>query len=67
LIGGTVFGLLAAYFYARAAEDDAAKNGFIQPNRIQTGDVIGLALAALAILRQVAELGRTPDKKQNRR
>lgn len=63
LVGGTVFGLLCAYFYTRAAEDESAKKGSLQPDRIQTRDVIGLGLAGLAILRQIAELGRTPDKK----
>lgn len=69
LIGGTLFGLVCAYFYNRAAEDDTAKNGLARPNRVQTGDMLGLGLAVLAIFRQVAELGRSPetnDKKRRR-
>ncbi|MDX2160794.1 MAG: hypothetical protein SF162_05665 [bacterium] len=68
VIGGTLFGLVAAFFYNRAAEDDTTKNHLARPNRVQTGDLLGLGLAMLAIFRQVAELGRTPeDKKQRRR
>ena len=67
VIAGTVVGVAAAYFYNRAAEDDTIKNGLSRPNRIQTGDMLGLALALLAIFRQVAELGRTPEDKKRRR
>ena len=67
VIGGTVFGIIAAYFYTRAAADDTQKNGLQAPNRVQTGDLLGLGLAALAILRQVAELGRTPESQKRRR
>lgn len=62
---GLVFGLFAAYFYTRAAEDDASRLG--KPARVQTGEVIGLALAALAIVRQIAELGRSPESKRGKR
>ncbi|MDL1901366.1 hypothetical protein FBR02_11400 [Anaerolineae bacterium CFX9] len=62
---GLAFGLFAAYFYTRAAEDDAVRTG--KPARIQTGEVIGLGLAALAIVRQVAEMGRSPEAKRGKR
>lgn len=62
---GVVFGLFAAYFYTRAAEDDAQRLG--KPARVQTGEVIGLALAGLAIVRQIAELGRSPEAKRGKR
>ncbi len=67
VIGGTLVGLAAAFFYTRAAEDDTVKNGLVRPNRIQTGDLLGLGLALLAIFRQVAELGRSPEEKKRRR
>jgi len=67
VIGGTIFGVIAAYFYTRSATDDTVRNGLRTPNRVQTGDLIGLGLATLAILRQVAELGRTPEDKKRRR
>jgi hypothetical protein len=60
---GTVFGVLSAYLYTRAAEEDVREGG--KPNKqIQTGDLIGLGLAMLAIIRQVAELGRSPQGKR---
>ncbi len=66
LIGGIVgslVGLLAAYFYTRAAEDDVRQNGK-QRNPVSTGEIIGLGLAMLALLRQVSEMGRSESKKK---
>ena len=62
LVGG-FFGLIAAYFYSRAVEDDVRQNG-IQRNPISTGELIGLGLALLALLRQVSEMGRSAPKKK---
>jgi hypothetical protein len=59
---GSLLGLASAYMYTRAAEEDAERLG--KPKRVQTGDLLGLGLALLAIVRQVAELGKTPDKKK---
>jgi hypothetical protein len=59
---GSLLGLASAYMYTRAAEEDAERIG--KPKRVQTGDLLGLGLALLAILRQVAELGKTPEKKK---
>ena len=59
---GSILGLASAYMYTRAAEEDAERIG--RPKRVQTGDLLGLGLALLAIIRQVAELGKTPDKKK---
>jgi F0F1-type ATP synthase assembly protein I len=67
VIGGTILGVIAAYFYTRAATDDTQRTGLQSPNRVQTGDLLGLGLAILAILRQVAELGRTPDQDGKKR
>lgn len=66
LIGGLVgslLGLLAAYFYTRASEDDVRQNG-VQRNPVSTGEIIGLGLALLALLRQVSEMGRSAPKKK---
>lgn len=60
---GTVFGFVAAYLYTRAAEEDQRAGGSPQ-NRIQTGDLIGLGLALLGVVRQIAELGRSPQRKK---
>lgn len=62
---GALFGLLAALMYTRAAEEDVTRTGTLA--RIQTGDLLGMGLAALGILRQAAELGRGPDAKKRRR
>jgi hypothetical protein len=59
---GSILGLASAYMYTRAAEEDAERIG--RPKRVQTGDLLGLGLALLAILRQIAELGKTPEKKK---
>ncbi len=62
---GLLFGLLSAYMYNRAASDyGAMPDG---RNRVQTGEVLGLGLAALAMIRQVAEMGRGPEPKKGRR
>ena len=56
---GLLFGLVAAYMYSRAAEEDAATTGL--PHRASPGEMIGLGLAALAMVRQIAEMGRAPE------
>ncbi|MEQ8677620.1 MAG: hypothetical protein RLP44_13515 [Aggregatilineales bacterium] len=62
---GTVLGLVAgvvgAYLYNRAAEEDADRNGG-KPAPVQTGQLIALGLTALGLLRQITELGK-PKKK----
>ena len=60
---GSLFGLLGAYFYSRAVEDDVRQNG-AQRNPVSTGEIIGLGLAVLALLRQVSEMGRSAPKKK---
>jgi hypothetical protein len=60
-VGGALFGLVAAYLYARAAGEDAEKSG--KPRPIGTGELIGLGLAALGIARQIAELGKSQKKR----
>jgi hypothetical protein len=59
---GTLFGLIAAYLYARAAEEDAERHGG-KPEKIPTGQVLGLSLAALGLVRQITELGKPSRKK----
>jgi hypothetical protein len=62
-VAGALFGLVAAYFYSRAAEDDAIRNGN-QPNRVSTGEVLGLLVAGVAMIRQITEMGKAPTKKR---
>ncbi len=59
---GTLFGALAAYLFNRAAEEDAERNGG-KPERISTGQLITLLLAAIGVARQVSELGKSPKKR----
>ena len=60
---GSLFGLLGAYFYSRAVEVDVRQNG-TQRNPVSTGEIIGVGLAVLALLRQVSEMGRSAPKKK---
>lgn len=62
---GLLFGLVSAYMYTRAAEEDASTVGI--PHRATAGEMLGLGLAALAMVRQVAEMGRGPDDKSKKR
>lgn len=63
-MAGALFGLVSAYLYTRATEEEVVRNGG-SPNTIQTGDLLGLGLAALAMSRQVAEMGK-PQKKASK-
>ena len=58
---GTVLGLLSAYFYARAADEDATRSGS-KPRSIPTKQVLSLSLAVLGLIRQIAEMGKPPKK-----
>ncbi|MBE2182164.1 MAG: hypothetical protein IAE89_01950 [Anaerolineae bacterium] len=60
---GLLFGLLSAYFFTRTAEEDVRVIG--QPSSPKTGDLITLGLAALALIRQVAELGHDDKTTKN--
>ena len=62
VLAGSALGLMSAYLYARAAEEDADENDGV-PSSIQTGTMISLALAILGLLRQIAEAGK-PNKKK---
>lgn len=62
---GLVFGLISAYLYNRAARDNGPMSD--GRNRVQTGEVIGLGLALLGVVRQITEMGRGPEPKKGRR
>lgn len=64
VIGGVVFGLVAALLYSRAAEEEAQQGD--PPPPIPTGTLLGLVLSALALARQIAEAGKT-DRKKSRK
>jgi hypothetical protein len=50
---GLLVGLLSAYLYARSSQE----HGKIQPEQISTMDALKLAVALLAIVRQITDLG----------
>jgi len=58
LVGGLFTGLIGAYMFNRAAQE-ATKDGEIKP--IETGQIFGLALAMITVMRQIAELARPPE------
>ena len=55
---GLAFGAIAAYLFARAAEEDAEKNGG-KANKIQTKQLVSLSMAALTLVRQITEMGKS--------
>ena len=59
---GMILGTLAAYLYNRAAEEDAERQGG-KPSPVSTTQLIGLSLALLGVIRQIAELGKSSKKK----
>lgn len=65
IIGGVIgimVGVLSALLYMRAADEHIRKQG--GPPPAQNGELIGLALAILAVVRQISELGRPELKKK---
>jgi hypothetical protein len=57
---GLLVGTLGAYLYARAAEEDAERNG--EPTKMATGQLLSIALAVLSLIRQIAESGKSNKK-----
>lgn len=55
---GALIGLVGAYLYARAAEEDVDRNGG-QPIKLQTGQLLSIMLAVMAVIRQIAESGKS--------
>lgn len=58
IVGGLLAGLLGAYFFDRASQENPDGR---QP--VSTGQMFGVALALLTVLRQIAEMGKPPQKK----
>ena len=52
---GILLGLLSAYLYVRATEENGKQTG--APGRIKTGDAMKLTLSIITLVRQIAELG----------
>ncbi|MDZ4763865.1 MAG: hypothetical protein SGI73_04880 [Chloroflexota bacterium] len=64
IAAGAIYGLVGAYFYARAHEEDLKRGD--AGNRVQTSELITVAVAALAMVRQIAEMGRAPNRTRRR-
>lgn len=62
-VAGLLFGLLSAHMFNRAASENTVTPGTAE---VKTGELLGLGLAALAMIRQITEMGR-PDMKEKRR
>jgi H+/Cl- antiporter ClcA len=58
VIGGAIAGLLGAYFYKRAAEENQVRREKLSPTQM-----LSVATSMVGILRQIAELGKPPQKK----
>lgn len=56
-LAGIIVGLLAAYFYVRATEESGSG-----PVRIKSMDALSLAVALLALIRQITDLGAKSGK-----
>ena len=64
IIGGVVGGLvgvLAAHLYLRSVSVEASEEGEAQLPAVQPGDAIKLSLGILAVLRQIAGIGESPQ------
>jgi hypothetical protein len=57
-IGGVIAGLLSAYFYKRAAEENP-----LQREKVSTMQMLSVATSLIGMLRLIAELGKSPQKK----
>lgn len=53
---GALVGMLSAYLFVRSAEENPETG---RPEPIKTGTLISLLLAVLALVRQIAESGKS--------
>ena len=61
IVAGAALGLVTAMLYTRAAQEDAERNHG-KPTPIPTGQLIGLLLTVLGLIRQITEAGKAPKK-----
>ncbi|MBN1201750.1 MAG: hypothetical protein JXJ20_07845 [Anaerolineae bacterium] len=54
---GLVVGLLAAYLYARASEENSGS-----PTRIKAVDALKLSVGVMGVIRQITDLGASGGK-----
>lgn len=60
---GALFGILAAYLFARSAEEATYQNaGEAQP--VSAGQMLTIAIAVIGLMRQISEMGKPPQPKK---
>ncbi len=62
---GALLGFISSYLYTRAAEENENPDAGTTQS-ISTGQLIGILLALLGVVRQISELGK-PDKKDKKK
>ena len=62
VVGGAIVGALSALLYVRSAEESLEETG--EPPSVSTGTLLSLVLAALGLIRQIAESGKSKGKKK---
>ncbi|MBC8170512.1 MAG: hypothetical protein H7X77_02530 [Anaerolineae bacterium] len=60
---GVLFGLLAAYLFARSADEVAYQHGG-ETQQVSAGQMLTIAVALLGLMRQISELGKPPQPKK---
>ena len=60
---GAVVGILSAYLFARAAEENSTRSDG-KPEPIPTTQLFGVVLAVIGVARQIAEMGKPKDNKR---
>lgn len=63
---GALFGLISSYLYTRAAEENDNQDAG-KADSISTGQMLGIVLALLGVIRQISELGKPADKKSDKK
>jgi len=63
---GALFGLISSYLYTRAAEENDNQEAGT-PQSISTGQLIGILLAILGVIRQISELGKPRKDDKNKK
>ena len=58
---GAVMGFLSAYLFAKEAEDDEAND---ERPKVAPTTLLGLALSALSLIRQIAETGKKDKERK---
>jgi len=63
---GALFGLISSYLYTRAAEENDNPDAGTSKS-ISTGQLIGILLAILGVVRQISELGKPAKDDKNKK